>query len=66
MVNKHNKSLILGMIGEIQKTLKQHRFTPTRMVKLRNLSIPSGDEYIEQWETHSVGGSINWKSVDHY
>lgn len=51
MANKHNKSLILCMIGEIQKkTLKKYHFTPLRVAKLRNLTIPTDDEYIEQWK----------------
>lgn len=63
MANKHNKSLILWVIGEIQKqTLKKYHFTPTRMAKLRNLTIPSDDECIEQWEL-TVGGSINLKPI---
>ena len=51
MVNKHNKSLILCAIGEIQKkTLKKYHFTPLRVAKLRNLTISTDDEYIEQWK----------------
>ena len=49
MANKHNKSLILCAIGEIQKkTLKKYHFTPLRVAKLRNLTISTDDEYIEQ------------------
>lgn len=51
MAHKHNKSLILWVIGEIQKkSLKKYHFTPLRMAKLRNLTIPADDEYIEQWK----------------
>lgn len=51
IANKHNKSLILRVIGEIQKkSLKKYHFTPLRMAKLRNMTIPFDDEYIEQWK----------------
>lgn len=51
IANKHNKSLILQVIGEIQKkSLKKYHFTPLRMAKLRNMTIPADDEYIEQWK----------------
>ena len=44
MANKHNKSLILCVIGEIQKkTLKKYHFTPLRVAKLRNLTISTDD-----------------------
>ena len=64
MANKHNKSLILCVIGEIQKkTLKKYHFTPLRVAKLRNLTISTDDGVHWTMETHSVGGSINWKPV---
>ena len=53
------------LMREMQiKTTMRYHLTPVRRLSLKNLQITNAGEGVEERESYSVGGDVNWCS--HY